>query len=232
MAALRYCVFDVYGTLLDLDSVIHRVPSAIGDPHAFVRTWRAKQLEYSWTQSLMASYSDFETITEAALDWSLRSRGVDEPRVRAELLATYDELDAYPDAAPTLRTLRARGLRCAVLSNGTSAMLAKILARTDLGPLLDSVISVDDIGIYKPDRRVYAYAMEQLRCTSVELAFQSSNAWDAAGAAAAGLRVNWINRGHHPDEYGLSTSATELHDLAALPASLGESLADDPERPR
>lgn len=219
---VRVCVFDVYGTLLDLESAVARSAPALDDPAAAARLWRAKQLEYTWTRTLMGRYADFQTVTEEALDWVLADADIHDPAVRAGLLTAYTELDAYDDVVPTLRELQALGIRCGVLSNGSEAMLTAVLARTNLASLIDTVISVDRIGVYKPHPRVYELAVEQFGCAPEQLAFQSANAWDAAGAAAARFTVHWINRTRAPDEYDLRATAAELPSLAALPGLIGE----------
>jgi 2-haloacid dehalogenase len=220
MMAVRACVFDVYGTLLDLDRAVTRAVPALGDPAAVARLWRAKQLEYTWTRTLMGRYVDFQVVTEAALDWALAIAEIDDPAARAALRAAYRELAAHDDAAPVLQELRALGIPCVVLSNGSQAMLAAALAHAGIASLIDTVISVEQIGVYKPHPRVYALAVEQLGLAPEQLAFQSANAWDAAGAVVAGFDVHWINRTGAPDEYGLRATAKELSSLAELPGLL------------
>ena len=219
--AIRVCVFDLYGTLLDLDGLGEAVPGCDGG--ALLALWRAKQLEYSWTNTIMGRHPDFETLAEQALDWTLESLAVADRQARSALLSAYARLEAQPDAEPCLRELRARGFGCAVLSNGSPQMLERVLTAAGLAPLLDDVLSVESVGVFKPDARVYRFAATQLGVEPSEIAFQTANAWDAAGAAAAGLTVHWINRHQAPDEYGLRGSVSELPSLAALSPSLGSA---------
>jgi 2-haloacid dehalogenase len=217
--AVRVCAFDLYGTLIDLDGLQRAVPAGC-EGEALVARWRAKQLEYSWTYTIMGHRADFESLAERALDWTLATLALDDTHLRAALLDAYAHLGAQPDAEPCLRELRALGIPCAVLSNGSQYVLERVLDAAGLAPLLDDVLSVEHVGAFKPDPRVYQFAAARLGAQPDELAFQTANPWDAAGAAAAGLTVHWINRTASPDEYGLRGSATELASLSALAATV------------
>ena len=218
--AVRVCVFDLYGTLVDLAVLQEAVPADC-DGEALGERWRAKQLEYSWTNTIMGRHPDFETLAEQALDWTLATLGLDDRRLRAALLEAYARLGAQTDAKPCLRELRILGIPCAVLSNGSPQTLERVLATAGLAPLLDDILSVEPVGAFKPDPRVYHFAVDHLGVEPAELAFLTANAWDAAGAAAAGLTVYWINRTACPDEYGLRGSATELASLSAFAPLVG-----------
>lgn len=217
----RVAVFDAYGTLLDVHAAVARHAGRIGPRAASLSAlWRQKQLEYSWILSATGDYAPFLELTGRALDHAMAVHGVADPALRADLLAAYRVLDAYPDAAPMLAALRAGGLATAILSNGSPEMLADAVAAGGLAPLLDAVLSVHALGRYKPAPAIYALATERFGCTPAEIAFVSSNAWDAYGAGRFGFRVFWVNRAGAPVEYGLDATAAMLGDLAALPARL------------
>jgi 2-haloacid dehalogenase len=203
MNAIDAFVFDAYGTLFDVHSVTALAESlAPRQGIALSQLWRTKQLEYTWLQSLMAPRhprEDFAAVTTHALDYAVSAliAPIDDAGKRA-LIDAYRSLAAFPDAAGTLRRLGPRPR--AILSNGTRAMLDPLIAGSGLAPLLDAVISVDEAGVYKPDPRVYALALEHLRVPAPRIAFVSANGWDAAGAAAFGFTTFWINRAGLPVE--------------------------------
>jgi 2-haloacid dehalogenase len=219
----KAAVFDAYGTLLDVHAAVGRYAAKLGAKAAPLSAlWRAKQLEASWILSAADAYEDFWSITDRALGHAMQAHGVQDPALRADLLSAYRELGAYPDAAPTLEALRERGLQTAILSNGTPEMLAAAAEAGRLGKLLDDVLSVHPLRRYKPDGRVYALATERFACQPHEIAFASSNAWDAYGAARFGFRVFWVNRSAGPIEYWLDELAEAvLPGLDALPPLLG-----------
>jgi 2-haloacid dehalogenase len=195
-------VFDAYGTLLDVHSAVARHRAAIG-PKADLLSelWRTKQLEYSWVRSLAGAYRDFWACTQDALDVAAASAGGLDAAMRDTLLSAYRALDAYPDVIPTLAALRARGVKTAILSNGTQDMLAAAVDSAGLGGLLDAVLSVDAAGVFKTDPRTYALVEARFGCPRSAVSFQSSNRWDVAGATKFGFRTVWINRTGKPDEY-------------------------------
>ncbi len=221
---LKAVVFDAYGTLLDVHGAMQRHADVLPpDWERISAEWRVKQLEYSWIDALSGPghHRDFWTLTERALDYVAARHRITDPAVRAALLASYRELPAYADAAPMLRALRARGIKTAILSNGEPGMLDSAVRAAEIGDLLDAVLSVEAIGVYKPDQRVYKLAEAPLGAGIAEMGFVSSNAWDAQGAVTAGFRVFWCNRAGNPAEYGLDRSATLLTGLDELPAALG-----------
>ncbi len=216
-AVPRAVVFDAYGTLLDVHAAVARHAARIGPQAAALSAlWRARQIEYSWILSAVGDYEPFIELTARALDHAMAVHGVADAALRADLLAAYRRLDAYPDAAATLTSLCARGLGTAILSNGSPEMLVDAVAAGGLGALLDAVLSVDPLRRYKPAPAIYALATERFACTPAEIAFVSSNPWDAYGAARFGFRVFWVNRAGAPAEYGLDRSATMIASLAAL----------------
>ena len=212
-------VFDAYGTLLDVHSAVQRHAARIGaDAAAFSQEWRVKQLEYTWVRSLTgpAHHQDFWACTTDALEFVCARFGMRDATLQRDLLGAYRRLDAYPEVPAMLGALRARGLRTAILSNGTPDMLAE--ATAPIAPLLDAVISVEEVGIFKPDPRIYALAGQRLGLSAARMAFVSANAWDTQAAHAAGFRAIRVNRTAAPDEYGLAASGVpSLPDLTELP---------------
>jgi 2-haloacid dehalogenase len=219
---IKACVFDAYGTLFDVHSAVARHAAAIGPAAAELsRNWRLKQLEYSWIRSLMGHHADFWAVTGAALDAVMSAAGIADPGLREQLMQAYLALDAYPEVPDMLRRLKAAGMRTAILSNGSPAMLEGAVRSARLDGLLDASLSVEEVGIYKPDRRVYQLAVDRLGVAAGAISFQSSNAWDAAGAAQFGFEVVWVNRTGQPAEYGWVPRRREIATLAALPALVG-----------
>jgi 2-haloacid dehalogenase len=223
MMSIKAVVFDAYGTLLDVHAAMARHAARLGPEWPRISAdWRQKQLEYSWVRSLAGPehHRDFWRLTEDALAWTAARHGVTDKAVLADVLMAYRHLDPYPDAPAVLRLLRERGLPTAILSNGEPGMLEAATRSAGLDHLLDHVLSVETVGVFKPSPSVYRLATEQLGLASVEIAFVSSNPWDAFGAHASGFQVFWINRAAQPVEYGLNETACELRDLSALPGAL------------
>jgi 2-haloacid dehalogenase len=210
-------VFDAYGTLFDVHAAVRRHADRVGPDAALVsEVWRAKQLEYSWMLSLMGRYRDFWTLTEEALDYALARVPSADKTTRDDLLAAYSACDAYPEVPAVLKGLKERGARLVILSNGTPRMLANACRNAGLSDVLDDVISVDEIRVYKPDPRVYDLVTTRYRLFPAAVSFQSSNRWDAAGAAAFGFRTVWVNRNGLPEEYNEVRPAAVLPSLEGL----------------
>lgn len=212
--AIKLCVFDAYGTLFDVHSAVRRYAASLGEKaEPFSQLWRTKQLEYSWVRSLMHRHVDFWGCTEEALDFALAIHKVENSDLRTSLLGAYRRLDAYPEAASVLIQVRKAGLSSAILSNGSPQMLADAVESAGLGGLVDAIISIEEVGIYKPDPRVYRLVTERFGVAPGEVSFQSSNAWDIAGADAFGFRTLWINRSGQPPEYGFGGRVKMLASL-------------------
>jgi 2-haloacid dehalogenase len=219
MPAIRAAVFDAYGTLLDVHTAMARHAGRLGpDWQRISADWRARQIEYTWVRSLAgaANHRDFWQLTQEALAYVAQRHGITDPALLADVLAAYRRLDAYPEVPAMLASLRARGVPRAILSNGEPGMLADAVASAGITDLLDDVLSVEAVGVFKPHPRVYRLAAERFDLPRESIGFFSSNPWDAFGASAFGFRVFWVNRSAQPDEYGLRGSVTELADLAAL----------------
>jgi 2-haloacid dehalogenase len=195
------CVFDVYGTLLDVGSAVAREAAAVGARATELQAlWRRKQLEYSWLHTLMRRPASFWHLTEAALDHSLEVLGLDAARLRDSLLAAYRQLEAYPEVPAVLRAIRAKGLPTAVLSNGNMSMLEASLEAAAITDLIDKVLSVEACGLFKPSPEVYQVATRAFVLPATSIAFFSANGWDVHGAANFGLQAVWVNRMRSPLE--------------------------------
>lgn len=218
LAGVRACVFDAYGTLFDVASAAQRCADALGDAAPRLATlWRDKQLQYTWLRAVQGRHADFWQVTGDALDFALESLGLADPGLRGRLMQLYLTLDAYPDAPAALRQLRDAGLATAILSNGSPAMLAAVVRNARLGDLLDHVLSVEEAGVYKPHARVYQLAVDRLAVPAREIAFISSNGWDAWAASAFGMRAIWCNRQSQTRERLPGDPDREIHFLSELP---------------
>jgi 2-haloacid dehalogenase len=211
-------VFDAYGTLFDVHSVTAAAESLWpGKGAALSQLWRTKQLEYTWQRSLMGRYEDFAHVTAAALDYACAALDLPvEEAQRAQLLKAYLHLATFPEVTAALRRLH--GIRLAILSNGSPAMLEPVVFNADLHGLITDVLSVDEVKVFKPDPRVYRIAVDRLGVPAKAIGFVSSNCWDALGAKAFGFRTFWVNRAGAPvDRLGLEPDHV-LASLAELPA--------------
>ncbi len=216
------CVFDAYGTLFDVHSAARRASDALGDKAAAVSAvWRDKQLQYTWLRSLMAAHADFWQVTGEALDFALAAQGIEDAALRARLMELYLSLEAYPDVVPALTKLRAGGKQTAILSNGAPEMLSAAVESAGLDAVLDASLSIEEVGIYKPDARVYQLAVDRLGVEARRICFVSTNCWDAHGAANFGFTVAWMNRFDQQDERLPGAPATVMQGLDELPGLLG-----------
>ncbi len=220
LTGITACVFDAYGTLFDVHSAVRRYSNQIKESEAVSALWRAKQLEYTWLRSLMGRYVDFWQVTADALDFALETYGISDTVIRQDLLQAYMTLSCYSEVPDVLDRLKRKGIRCAILSNGSPQMLSSAVKNSGLSEFFDAVISVDMIGQYKPDPRVYRLAVDELKVEKIKIAFQSSNAWDAAGANAYGFNVVWVNRFKQKPERLNTSVDIELIDLEKLPELL------------
>jgi 2-haloacid dehalogenase len=212
-------VFDAYGTLFDVTSVETACTAITPDAAAFASLWRAKQLEYTWLRTLMGRYADFATVTAEALDYTLRRFAIaPDDASRDRLLAAWQALALYPDAQTLLD--QPPSLPLGILSNGTPAMLHALLDHAGVAHRFQAVLSVDAVHAYKPDPRVYALAPAAFNVAPDAILFVTANAWDAAGAQAAGLRAAWCNRAGLPFDTHAPAPPLELPSLAHLPEAL------------
>ena len=200
-------VFDAYGTLFDINAAAQK--SALVSSNSVLQRnwkelagiWRKKQIEYTWLQNILDSHTDFSDITEISLDFALEQMTLDkEPKLRENLLELYQTSEAYPEVVQVLKDLNDRGVKLSILSNGTPEMLLAACASTRIEKLLDFIVSVEDIGIFKPDGRVYELVNSKMEYKISEVLFVSSNGWDIMGAAKFGFSTAWINRNKKPVE--------------------------------
>jgi len=192
---IKVCVFDAYGTLFDVHSAVgvhRRRLGAVADQVSLM--WRTKQLEYTWLRSLMNDYADFWQVTADALDYALDASNLADSTLHDDLMQAYLKLSAYDEVPEVLQKLRNAGYRTAVLSNGEPEMLEAAISHAGLDRLIDKCLSVDSLRIYKPAAAVYQLAVDAFSVKPGQIQFQSSNAWDAAGAAHFGYCVLWVNR--------------------------------------
>jgi 2-haloacid dehalogenase len=222
------CVFDAYGTLFDVAAAARQAATepgneALKDNWAeLANFWRLKQLQYTWLRAITKAHADFWDVTQEGLDWALEATGLDgQPELRARLLSLYWELQAYPEVPQMLQTLKAAGLNTAILSNGSPAMLDGAVQSAGIQAMLDDVLSVESVGIFKPDARVYDLVEERFNCQRDEVLFVSSNGWDAAGASGYGFQTAWVNRAGEPMDRLPWTPAHVLSDLTTIPQLAG-----------
>jgi len=221
-ADIGACVFDAYGTLFNVHSAVARGGEPLGNKAQGVSDlWRQKQLEYTWLRSLMGSHVDFWQVTQDGLDYALAAHGVDDAKLKQHLMELYLTLDAYPDVTACLTGLRAGGKATAILSNGNPHMLEAAVGSAGLASLLDQALSIESVGIYKPDRRVYQLAVDELGVATERICFVSTNAWDASGAAHFGFKVAWLNRFDKQPERLPGELSAVITTLADLPPLLG-----------
>lgn len=219
--ALTTVVFDAYGTLFDVTAAARRAGAgnaALAQSWpALAENWRRKQLEYSWLRTISGAYADFATVTADALDWAMEAQGLNDPDLREELLALYDALDPFPEVAETLARLSERGMRLAILSNGSPAMLASAVDAAGLSGAFEAVLSVDSLRMFKPQAAVYALVGARLGTAPQQVLFASSNGWDIAGAARFGFHTAWVNRAAAPQDRLPQRPRHEIPDLTHLP---------------
>jgi 2-haloacid dehalogenase len=220
LTGIEACVFDAYGTLLDVRSATARLSHELdGKAEQVGALWRQRQLEYTWLRSLMGRHGDFWAITRDALDHAFGALGLrNDDDLKSRLMDAYLSLDAYPDVAPTLAELRRTGMRTAILSNGTPAMLKAGVDSAGIGDSLDLVLSIEDVGIYKPHPSVYQLACDRLGLERDRICFVSSNGWDVAGAATFGFQTVWLNRFDQERDRLPGEPRLILRGLDALPA--------------
>jgi 2-haloacid dehalogenase len=202
LEGVQAVVFDAYGTLFDVATPVFKQEASLGGKAAEVAAlWRTKQLEYTWVRSLVGVHADFWHVTREALDFTLEHFAISEAGLADELMTGMLKLDLFPDVAAALPALRAKGKRLAILSNGSPSMLDAILRHAGLEKSFEQVLSVEEVGIYKPSRRVYRLAMQKLQIAdALSVCFVSANGWDAHSAAQFGFQALRIKRAAGPDD--------------------------------
>jgi 2-haloacid dehalogenase len=219
---VKACVFDAYGTLFDFAAAARNCRDVLGDDIDKLTTlWRDKQLQYTWLRAVQELHADFWQVTGDALDFSLETLGIDKSGLRDRLMTLYLTLDPFPEVPDVLRRLKSAGMRTAILSNGSPTMLDAVVKAAKLDTLLDAVLSVEEVRVYKPNSEVYQLAVDRLGIPASAISFQSSNAWDAYAASAFGMKVVWCNRyGQRPERLP-GRPDRQIQSLVELPALVG-----------
>ncbi|MDV4168516.1 haloacid dehalogenase type II [Rhodovulum sp. FJ3] len=223
------CIFDAYGTLFDVTAAARQAANEPGNDDlarvwpSLATNWRNKQLNYTWLRAITGVHCDFWQVTQEALDWSLAAEGLPtEGALRKRLLALYWELSAFAEVPAMLRALKDMGMNTAILSNGSPAMLDGAVQSAGVGDVLDDVLSVESVGIFKPDARVYELVEKRFACARDEVLFVSSNGWDAGAATGFGFTTAWVNRGNDPVDRLPWTPEHILTDLSQIPTLVQE----------
>ena len=212
-----FYVFDAYGTLFDVHSAASKFQAEIGPAwERMSQIWRTKHIEYTWLHAQVGRHTTFRLLAERSLDFAIASVGGIAPGLRDKLMSSYMTLSAYPEVAEVLTGLRERGAKTAILSIGDPDMLEAAGGSAGIGSLLDAVLSVADVGVFKPSMKVYELTTGRFACKPADISFQSSNRWDAAAAKVFGMRCVWINRSGGPDEYPDMPADVVVRDLRGL----------------
>ena len=197
MKNIKAIIFDAYGTLFDVNSAAERCKGKIGDKwESFANYWRITQLEYTWLRSLMKRHKDFWQVTEDSLDKSMKAYEIDSS-MKNELLDLYKILSPFTEVPEVLKSLKKKNFKLAILSNGTPALLEQLVKSNNLENLFDDIFSIEEVGIYKPDSRVYDIPIKKYQIKKNEVAFLSANTWDVSGGGNFGFNSIWVNRNHN-----------------------------------
>ena len=194
MKNIKAIIFDAYGTLFDVNSAAEKCKDKIGDKwEGFANYWRTTQLEYTWLRSLMKRHKDFWQITEDSLNKSMKTFNID-PSMKNELLNLYKVLSPFKEVPETLKTLKDKNFKLAILSNGTPSLLNELVKSNGLDDLFDDLFSIEEVGIYKPDSKVYDLPIKKYKIEKNEVVFLSANTWDVSGGGNYGFNSIWVNR--------------------------------------
>jgi 2-haloacid dehalogenase len=194
MKKIKVIIFDAYGTLFDVNSAAEKCKEKIGDKwESFANYWRTTQLEYTWLRSLMKRHKDFWQVTEDSLDKSLLAFKID-PNMRSELLNLYKILNTFPEVKEVLKNLKEKKYKISILSNGTPNLLDGLVKNNNLEKMFDDIFSIEEVGIYKPDKKVYDMPIKKYKVEKNEVVFLSANTWDVSGAGNFGFNAIWVNR--------------------------------------
>ena len=197
MKNIKAIIFDAYGTLFDVNSAAEKCKDKIGDKwEGFANFWRTTQLEYTWLRSLMKRHKDFWQITEDSLDKSMKTYKID-PKMKNELLNLYKTLSPYKEVHEVLIKLKEKNFKLAILSNGTPSLLNELVKSNNLENLFDDLFSIEQVGIYKPDSKVYDMPINKYQIEKNEVYFLSSNTWDVSGGGNYGYNSIWVNRNNN-----------------------------------
>ena len=216
MKNIKAIIFDAYGTLFDVNSAAEKCKDKIGDKwEAFANYWRTTQLEYTWLRSLMKRHKDFWQITEDSLDKSMSVFKIDNS-MRDELLDLYKILSPFEEVPEVLKSLKEKNFKLAILSNGTPSLLNELVQSNKLDNLFDDIFSIEEVGIFKPDSKVYDMPIKKYKIEKNEVAFLSANTWDVSGGGNYGYNSIWVNRNNNifdKLDYSPQNEIKNLNDL-------------------
>ena len=197
MKNIKAIIFDAYGTLFDVNSAAEKCKDKIGDKwEGFANFWRTTQLEYTWLRSLMNRHKDFWQVTEDSLDKSMLTFKID-PSMRNELLDLYKILSTFSEVTEVLKNLKEKNYKLAILSNGTPSLLNELVKSNNLDNVFDNIFSIEEVGIYKPNSKVYDLPIKKYQIQKKEVAFLSANTWDVSGGGNYGYSSIWVNRNNN-----------------------------------
>ncbi len=220
MKNVKAIIFDAYGTLFDVNSAAEKCKDKIGDKwEPFANFWRTTQLEYTWLRSLMGRHKDFWQITEDSLDKSMKVFNIDSS-MKNELLNLYKILSPYKEVTETLKTLKEKKFKLAILSNGTPSLLNQLVKSNSLNNLFDDLFSIEEVGIYKPNSKVYDIPVKKYQIKKNEIAFLSANTWDVSGGGNYGYQAVWVNRNNNVFDNLDFKPKLEIKDLSLLLSEL------------
>ena len=216
MKNIKAIIFDAYGTLFDVNSAAEKCKDKIGDKwESFANYWRATQLEYTWLRSLMNRHKDFWQVTEDSLDKSMNAFKIDSS-MRSELLNLYKILSAFPEVKGVLNNLKEKNYKLAILSNGTPTLLNELVKSNNLENIFDDIFSIEEVGVYKPDSKVYDLPIKQYQIRTNEVAFLSANTWDVSGGGNYGYNSIWVNRSNNTFDNLDYVPKHQIKDLSKL----------------
>ena len=216
MKNIKAIIFDAYGTLFDVNSAAEKCKDKIGDKwEPFANFWRTTQLEYTWLRSLMKRHKDFWQITEDSLNKSMMTFNID-PKMKGELLNLYKVLSPFQEVPETLKTLKEKKFKLAILSNGTPSLLNELVKSNNLDNLFDDLFSIEQVGIYKPSSKVYDIPIKKYQIEKNEIAFLSANTWDVSGGGNYGYQSIWVNRNNNIFDNLDFKPHFEIKDLSGL----------------
>ncbi len=216
MKNVKAIIFDAYGTLFDVNSAAEKCKDKIGDKwEPFANFWRTTQLEYTWLRSLMGRHKDFWQVTEDSLDKSMKAFNIDSS-IKNELLNLYKILSPYKEVPETLKALKEKKFKLAILSNGTPSLLNELVKSNNLENLFDDIFSIEEVGVYKPNSKVYDIPIKKYKIEKNEVAFLSANTWDVSGGGNYGYQSIWVNRNNNIFDNLDFKVNIEIKDLSGL----------------
>ena len=226
---IKTVTFDAYGTLFDVTAAARNLANKSGFEHlkeiwpALANTWRLKQLQYSWLREITGTYKNFWSVTEDGLDFALETHGIDDTKTKSALLDLYWSLAAYPEVLAMLKELKKQNIPTSILSNGSKDMLNAAVKSAGIIDYLDDVLSVEDVGVFKPNDAVYQMVPDRFNCAAGDVLLVSSNGWDVAGAAGFGFKTLWVNRSGEPVDKLSHQPWKIANDLTSVAQLVGEN---------